>query len=70
MRDRFQPGHLLVLPSGRRARILRVWGADVLCRYEVNRPEDRRHGVSVNDGDMALAKLFCERHCLLVEVAS
>lgn len=70
MRERFQPGCLLVLPSGRRVRVDRVRSTEVVCSYETRQPGDRRHGVSVSDADVVLTKAFCLLHCLLVEVAA
>lgn len=67
MRDPYQPGHLLVLPSGHRVRIERVRGADVVCNYERRQPGDRRHGIPAHDHDLVLTKAFCILHCLLIE---
>lgn len=62
MRDPYQPGAVLVLPSGRRVRIDRVRGDVLACRYETPRPGDRRHGAVASDPDMVLTRTFCDRH--------
>lgn len=62
MRDRYQPGHELVLPSGRRVVIVRVYPGFMACAYVAPRG---RGGSEVD-----LARHFCDRHCLLVEAVA
>lgn len=69
MRDPYQPGYILVLPSGRRVIIQHVRPAALVCRYETPRHGDRRHGVMASDADLLLSRLFCFRHTHLVPVA-
>lgn len=64
MRDRYQPGLEIVLPSGRRVRIAKVLGDLLRCHYV------GRAARGVAAGEVDLARLFCDRHCLLVEVAT
>jgi hypothetical protein len=68
MRDRYQPGYILVLPSGRRVVIQHVRPQQLVCKYETPRHGDRRHGVLASDADLLLARLFCDRHMHLVPV--
>lgn len=69
MRDPYQPGHILVLPSGRRVIIQRIWRDELICRYEKARPGDRRYSVKRDDHDLQLTRCFCMRHTHLVPVA-
>lgn len=59
MRNRYQPGLHIVLPSGRRVRIRKVLGEMFVCEYVG--PGTRGLG-----GEVELSRLFCDRHCLLV----
>ncbi len=63
MRDRYQPGLHLVLPSGRRVRIVKVVGTHLVCAYVGLCA--RLMGAGVD-----LARHFADRHCLIVEGSS
>ncbi len=63
MRDRYQPGLHLVLPSGRRVRIVKVIGGWFKCHYVGS-------GTRGLGGEVDLTRLFADRHCLLVEGAA
>jgi hypothetical protein len=60
VRDLYQPGHEIVLPSGARVVIYNVRADAVLCRYVSPRS---------GDNEVTLTKLFCDRHCYLVQKA-
>lgn len=68
MRDPYQPGYILVLPSGRRVVIQKVRGCQLVCKYETWRRGDRRRGVLASDADLVLTRHFCQRHTHLVPV--
>jgi hypothetical protein len=68
MRDPYQPGYILVLPSGRRAVIQKVRGPQIVCKYETPRRGDHRHGVLASEADLVLARHFCMKYTHLVPV--
>lgn len=69
MIDPFRPGRLLVLPSGRRVIVQRIWRDDVLCRYEKARPCDGRLSVKKTDHDLQLSRRFCARYARALPLA-
>lgn len=63
MRDPYQPGMRLVLPSGRRVHIEAVRATSLLCRYIAG--DGGAFGEELN-----LTKEFALKHCYLVEGAA
>lgn len=61
MRDLYQPGGVIVLPSGRRVVIDRVRPDAMICHYA--------DMIAAEEDPVTLTRLFCDRHCLLVPQA-